>query len=72
MNLYRHKKTGGIYVHLTNAHIEADKTFVAVYRRVGATQDDLAWVRPIDEFHDRFELLTRQEVERSLAGSEVE
>lgn len=67
MNLYRHKKTGGVYVHLMNAYLEADKTYVAIYRRIGATDATMTWVRPVEEFFDgRFEPLSRQEVEASL------
>jgi hypothetical protein len=58
--VWRHKKTGGLYEALTSARMESDgidgKRYV-VYRGL---KDGYTWIRPADEFFDgRFEL-TRQ------------
>lgn len=54
--LYRHKKTGGIYEVICNAHIEATLELAVVYRN---TVTGERWVRPAAEFNDgRFERVT--------------
>lgn len=51
--IYRHKKTGGIYGVVCNATRESDGVLLVVYRNV-ETGD--RWVRPASEFNDgRFE-----------------
>ncbi len=51
--LYRHKKTGGIYEVICNATRESDGALMVVYRN---TETGDRWVRPADEFGDgRFE-----------------
>lgn len=59
---YRHKKTGGIYIVLCIARVEATMHRVVVYRAVNpetweVIQDqDHTWTRPMTEFCDgRFE-----------------
>jgi hypothetical protein len=63
MNLYRHKKTGGVYaVLIENAVIESDQTPCVVYQGV---DQSVTWVRPAAEFHDgRFEKLRPSDVEK--------
>lgn len=59
MKVWRHKKTGGLYVILTTAYVEADMTHSVVYERLGYDGADAAtrrFVRPSEEFFDgRFE-----------------
>lgn len=51
--VYRHKKTGGIYGVICNATRESDGVLLVVYRNLD-TGD--RWARPADEFNDgRFE-----------------
>lgn len=53
--VYRHKKTGGIYAIVCYANREGDGVELVVYRNV-ETGD--VWVRPRTEFEDgRFELV---------------
>jgi len=53
--LYRHKKTGGIYEVICNATRESDGVLLVVYKN---TKTGDRWVRPSAEFCDgRFELL---------------
>ena len=56
--IFRHKKTGGEYVVMMFATIEATMTQAVVYK---STATDQAWVRPVSEFEDgRFELVRQQ------------
>lgn len=51
--LYRHKKTGGVYEVICNATIERTLELAVVYRN---TKTGERWVRPAAEFNDgRFE-----------------
>lgn len=51
--VYRHKKTGGIYAVVCNATRESDGVLLVVYRSL---ETGARWVRPADEFNDgRFE-----------------
>ena len=51
--VYRHKKTGGIYGVVCNATRESDGELLVVYRNVATGE---RWVRPASEFNDgRFE-----------------
>ncbi len=51
--IYRHKKTGGIYGVLCNATRESDGVLLVVYRNLDTGE---RWARPADEFNDgRFE-----------------
>jgi hypothetical protein len=70
MNLYRHKKTGKVYILLMTAHMEKDSAHVCVYQRVGHDdKNDNTWVRPASEFFDgRFEAITRVRLEGELDG----
>jgi hypothetical protein len=69
VNLFRHKKTGRIYILLMTANMEADGTHVCIYQRLDhQTKDDITWVRPATEFFDgRFEQLGREMVEITFA-----
>lgn len=59
-NIWRHKKTGGLYVILDeDFQIEATLQRGTLYRSL---HDNRTWVRPFDEFHDgRFEVLNAAE-----------
>lgn len=72
-NIWRHKKTGCLYIILHHAKMQAkdwldpadkesavpvDMKDVIVYRSL---QDNMIWVRPKDEFHERFENLNSAE-----------
>jgi len=51
--LYRHVKTGGLYLLLGDCLIESDKTLAVIYKSMC---DGRVWVRPTREFFDgRFE-----------------
>ena len=51
--VYRHRKTGGIYGVVCNATRESDGELLVVYRNVETGE---RWVRPASEFNDgRFE-----------------
>ena len=50
---HRHRKTGGLYKLLTPALLEADLSHVAVYEG----EDGTVWVRPLDQFTERFDAL---------------
>lgn len=51
--IFRHKKTGGVYAVVCNATRESDGVPLVVYRNLDT---GALWVRPADEFHDgRFE-----------------
>lgn len=53
--IFRHKKTGGIYAVICNAARESDGVLMIVYRNV-VTGD--RWIRPAAEFNDgRFEAM---------------
>lgn len=58
--IYRHIKTGGLYVVIADAEMEANGDFAVVYRSL---DDGRIWVRPSSEFYDetRFKNLTRAE-----------
>jgi hypothetical protein len=47
--IYRHAKTGGLYVVIADAELEANMTTVVVYKSLA---DGRAWVRPASEFYD--------------------
>jgi hypothetical protein len=51
MMLYVHLKSGGVYTKLCEGQIEADLTDVIVYQ---SHEDKRVWVRPKDEFNERF------------------
>lgn len=54
--IFRHKKTGGIYAVVCNAASESDGALMVVYRNVDTGE---RWVRPAAEFNDgRFVQLT--------------
>ncbi len=64
MSLYRHKKTGGLYIVMAGLNedvfIEATATPAIIYKSL---QDDKIWVRPISEFLDgRFEEVSKIKV----------
>ena len=65
MNIYRHKKTGGLYAFVCTAYLEANMAPVVVYEQVNAF-DPMRFVRPHAEFFDgRFEPLeTTEKVRR--------
>lgn len=51
--IYRHKKTGGVYAVVCNATSESDGVLLVVYRNLDT---GARWVRPAEEFNDgRFE-----------------
>lgn len=51
--VFRHKKTGGVYGVVCNATRESDGELLVVYRNVATGE---RWVRPASEFNDgRFE-----------------
>lgn len=53
--IYRHKKTGGIYGVVCNATRESDGELMVVYRNIETGE---RWIRPASEFNDgRFERL---------------
>lgn len=53
--LFRHKKTGGVYIKLYEGLYEKDLSEVVIYRSVN---DSKIWVRNKKEFFDgRFELV---------------
>lgn len=56
--VYVHLKTGGLYVVLSDAELEADLSRVVVYKSL---KDGRVWVRPASEFYDqeRFQNLPR-------------
>jgi len=62
-NIWRHKKTGGLYVILDeDAVIEKTLERATIYRSLS---DNRTWVRPFDEFHDgRFEVLNSVEYQQ--------
>lgn len=65
--IYRHKKTGGIYGVVCNATRESNGELLAVYRNVETGEH---WVRPVSEFSDgRFELVSSKQPECSAAES---
>ena len=59
--VYRHQKTGGLYIVIEwDVYIEASVTKAVVYRNIC---DGLTWVRPYEEFMDgRFECLSCDEL----------
>jgi hypothetical protein len=63
--VYRHQKTGGLYIVIEwDVYIEASRTKAVVYRNLcnGGT-----WVRPYEEFMDgRFKCLSRDELRKLL------
>lgn len=79
--LWRHKKTGDVYVTLLQtALLERDLTPVVVYAKLpkgtepgwqqGMMLPPPYWVRPVDEFLDgRFQQLTDEEAEKHRARS---
>ena len=56
MNIWRHKKAGGLYVIIDErAVIEKTMEPATIYRSIS---DNRTWIRPKAEFHDgRFEIL---------------
>lgn len=50
---HRHRKTGGLYKLLMTALIEADLSHAVVYEG----NDGTVWVRPLDQFIERFDPL---------------
>jgi len=62
-NIWRHKKTGGLYVILDeDAIIEKTLERATIYRSL---IDNRTWIRPFDEFHDgRFEVLNSVEYQQ--------
>lgn len=56
--VYQHIKTGGLYVVVTDAELEANLSSVVVYKSLA---DGRVWVRPASEFYDetRFRNLPR-------------
>lgn len=48
---FRHKKSGRIYVRMSEGKWEATLEEVVIYIGLGGQ----VWVRPKDEFYDRFE-----------------
>jgi hypothetical protein len=50
VGLWRHKASGHVYQVRDVAYLEADLSVVVTYEREG-----VVWVRPLDEFLDRFE-----------------
>lgn len=52
--IYRHYK-GGQYTLLGVAKLESDLTDMAIYKR--AYVDDTVYVRPLEEFIEKFELV---------------
>lgn len=59
-NIWRHKKTGGLYIILDeDAIIEKTLERATIYRSLS---DNRTWIRPFEEFHDgRFEVLNSAE-----------
>lgn len=56
--IYRHVKTGGLYLLLGDCLIESDKTMAIIYKSL---EDGQVWVRPTKDFFDgRFELVGNQ------------
>lgn len=47
--IWRHLKTGGLYVVIAEGRIEADLSDVVIYR---SCKDGSVWTRPKEEFHD--------------------
>jgi hypothetical protein len=65
--LYRHIKTGGLYLLLGDCLIESDKTLAVIYRSMS---DGQVWVRPTKEFFDgRFEFIDSANGDRQLMES---
>lgn len=60
-NVYRHVRTGGLYVLLGTGLREYDLVPCAIYQSV---KDRRLWIRPETEFHDgRFELIEAANVQ---------
>jgi hypothetical protein len=53
MTQWIHTKSGNTYIVVGNCFIEATCTQAVMYEREGFV-DPVVWVRPIDEFRDRF------------------
>lgn len=49
--IWEHKKTGGLYVIITDGKLEADQTLMIVYKALKTGQ---VWIRPSVEFYERF------------------
>jgi len=62
-NIWRHKKTGGLYIIIDeDARIEATDQRATIYRSLS---DNRTWIRPFEEFHDgRFEVLNSVEYQQ--------
>ena len=58
-NIWRHKKSGGLYTIVGEAIIESTMQKATIYKSL---HDDKLWIRPKDEFHDgRFEVMNSME-----------
>ena len=53
MSQWMHTKTGNTYIVVGNCFIEATCTQAVMYEREGFV-DPVVWVRPIDEFREKF------------------
>lgn len=61
--LFKHIRTGNVYQVLFYATIEATNQIAVVYQRADMI-DPVKWVRPLDEFEEKFtRLKIYQEVE---------
>lgn len=51
--VYKHKKSGNLYVYICTAKYEATREDMVVYKSI---EGNITWVRPATEFDEKFEV----------------
>jgi hypothetical protein len=52
--VYKHVKSGAEYIVTDIGYLESDRELMVVYRRYPVVNDGYPWIRPYNEFQDKF------------------